>query len=200
MNANDIRICFIGDSYVQGTGDDECLGWAGRLCTSARRAGHNITYYNLGVRRETSTDITRRWLAECEPRLLPDTENYVVFSFGANDVSLVDGQQRIDEADTLANLRALLASAGNRYRTLVVGPPPTADDDHNARLARLSEHMRDMAVQLGIPYVATLPALLDDRIWRDEVRDNDGAHPRAAGYARIAALIAASPAWWFGIR
>jgi lysophospholipase L1-like esterase len=65
----DIRICFVGDSYVQGTGDDECLGWAGRLCASARRAGHNITYYNLGVRRETSTDITRRWLAECEPRL-----------------------------------------------------------------------------------------------------------------------------------
>jgi lysophospholipase L1-like esterase len=198
MNANDIRICFIGDSYVQGTGDDECLGWTGRLCASAPRAGHDITYYNLGVRRETSTDIARRWLAECEPRLLPATENYVVFSFGANDLSLVDGQQRVSEADTLANLRALLDSASNRYRTLVVGPPPAVDDDHNARLARLSERMQDVAIRLGVPYVATLPALIDDRIWLDEVRDNDGAHPRAAGYARLARIVAASGAWWFG--
>jgi acyl-CoA thioesterase-1 len=60
MNAPDIRICFIGDSYVHGTGDDDCLGWAGRLCAAARRAGHNVTYYNLGVRRETSADIACR--------------------------------------------------------------------------------------------------------------------------------------------
>ena len=198
MNANDIRICFLGDSYVQGTGDDECLGWAGRLCASARHAGHNITYYNLGVRRETSTDIARRWLAECEPRLLPASENYLVFSFGANDVSLVDGQQRVRKDDTIANLHAMLDNARTRYRTLMVGPPPAADADHNARLARLSERMCDVTIRLGVPYVATLPALIDDRIWRDEVRDNDGAHPRAAGYARLARIVAASGAWWFG--
>ena len=198
MNANDIRICFIGDSYVQGTGDDECLGWTGRLCASARRAGHNITYYNLGIRRETSTDIARRWLAECEPRLLPASENYLVFSFGANDVSLVDDQQRVCEDDTIANLHAMLVNARTRYRTLMVGPPPADDADHNARLARLSERMCDVAGRLGVPYVATLPALVDDRIWLDEVRDNDGAHPRAAGYARLARIVAASGAWWFG--
>ena len=198
MNKPDIRICFVGDSYVQGTGDDECLGWAGRLCASARRAGHNITYYNLGVRRETSTDIARRWLAECAPRLLPASENYLVFSFGANDVSLGDGQQRVRGDDTIANLHAMLDNARTRYRTLMVGPPPAADDDHNARLARLSERMHGVAVRLGVPYVATLPALIDDRIWLDEVRDNDGAHPRAAGYARLARVVAASGAWWFG--
>lgn len=198
MDASDIRICFIGDSYVQGTGDDECLGWAGRLCVSARRAGHNLTHYNLGVRRETSTDIARRWQAECDPRLLPTTENYVVFSFGANDVAQVDGVQRVAEDKTLANLRTLLDTAKTRYHTLVVGPPPDADDAHNARLARLSERMHDMTVRLGVPYVATLPALLDDRLWHDEVRGNDGAHPRAAGYARLAQIVAASGAWWFG--
>jgi lysophospholipase L1-like esterase len=29
---NDIRICFVGDSFVNGTGDETALGWAGRLC------------------------------------------------------------------------------------------------------------------------------------------------------------------------
>lgn len=31
----DIRICFIGDSLVNGTGDEAALGWAGRLCAMA---------------------------------------------------------------------------------------------------------------------------------------------------------------------
>ena len=59
-----MRICFIGDSFVNGTGDDACLGWAGRLCRDARAAGREVTYYNLGVRRNTSADIARRWRAE----------------------------------------------------------------------------------------------------------------------------------------
>lgn len=197
MNCPDIRICFIGDSYVQGTGDDDCLGWVGRLCASARSAGHNLTAYNLGVRRESSTDIARRWLTECEPRLRPGTENYVVFSFGANDVTQVEGRQRVSEDGTLDNLRTLLDVASTRYHTLVVGSPPAADPEHNARLSQLSERMCEVTVELGVPYVATFPILIDDRTWLDEVRGNDGAHPRAAGYTRLAQIVAASGAWWF---
>jgi lysophospholipase L1-like esterase len=198
MNSPDIRICFFGDSYVHGTGDADCLGWAGRLCAAARRAGHNLTYYNLGVRRETSADIARRWLAECEPRLLPDTQNHVVFSFGANDVSLVDGRQRVGTDETLGHLRAMLEEARVRYRMLVVGPPPAGDAEHDARLASLSARMQDVAAALGVPFVATLPSLVNDRAWLDEVRHSDGYHPGSAGYARLAAIVAVSGGWWFG--
>jgi len=200
MISSDIRICFLGDSYVQGTGDEECLGWAGRLCAHARHAGHNITYYNLGVRRETSVDIARRWLAECEPRLLPISENYVVFSFGANDVSLIDGQRRVAEDETLAHLQTMLQAAKKRYRVLMVGSPPAADDEHNRRLGHLSGRMERVASEQDIPWIATLPALINDVSWRNEVRGHDGAHPRAAGYARLARLVAASSHWWFGDR
>lgn len=61
MRDEDLRICFVGDSYVNGTSDPDCLGWAGRVAVVARRKGYNFTYYNLGVRRETSTDIAKRW-------------------------------------------------------------------------------------------------------------------------------------------
>jgi lysophospholipase L1-like esterase len=198
MDTPDNRICFIGDSYVQGTGDDDCLGWVGRVCASARRAGHSITAYNLGVRRETSADIMRRWQAECGPRLLPTTKNHVVFSLGANDVSVIDGRQRVAENDTLANLRAILNAATPHYRTLVVGPPPAVDPEHNARLAQLSVRMQAVAAALAVPYIETLPALVDDRAWRDEVRGNDGSHPRAGGYTRLAEIVAVSGLWWFG--
>lgn len=198
MHANDIRICFIGDSYVQGTGDPACLGWVGRLCARARQAGHNITAYNLGVRRETSRDIAQRWLAECACRLPVTTDNYVVFSFGANDVTIENGASRIVEMETLANLRTMLAAAQQRYHTLLIGPPAAHDDAHNARLEQLSERMGEVAAQLGVPYLALLPLLIDNQQWRDEVRNNDGAHPQASGYAQLADLVAASGAWWFG--
>ena len=194
---NDIRICFIGDSYVQGTGDDDCLGWSGRLCVNARRAGHNLTGYNLGVRRETSTDIARRWLGECTARLPATTENHVVFSFGLNDVTLENGAPRVTESEALANLRAMLAAAKPRYRTLVIGPVAVPDVERNAALLRLSDGMAEVAASLGISYLALFPHFVNDAQWLDEVHQNDGAHPRASGYAKIAALIEAWPQWWF---
>ena len=58
-----VRICFFGESFVNGTGDPECLGWTGRICVDANKKGYDITYYNLGVRRETSTDLEKRMVA-----------------------------------------------------------------------------------------------------------------------------------------
>ena len=43
-----MRICFIGDSFVNGTGDDDALGWPGRVVSMARSKGLDVTYYNLG--------------------------------------------------------------------------------------------------------------------------------------------------------
>ena len=63
------RVCFIGDSFVLGVGDPDGLGWSGRIAAAARRRGIDITAYNLGVRRETTADIARRWQAEVAPRL-----------------------------------------------------------------------------------------------------------------------------------
>jgi hypothetical protein len=34
----EIRICFIGESFVNGTGDPEFLGWTGRVCRHAEFA------------------------------------------------------------------------------------------------------------------------------------------------------------------
>lgn len=57
----DVRICFVGDSFMQGTCDPDCLGWPGRVCRAAIQSGVGMTCYNLGVRRDTSADILRRW-------------------------------------------------------------------------------------------------------------------------------------------
>ncbi len=69
-----LRICFIGDSFVNGTGDPTCLGWTGRICAAAIARGHDVTHYNLGIRRQTSTDIQARWQEEVSLRLPPTPE------------------------------------------------------------------------------------------------------------------------------
>ena len=58
-----MRLCVFGDSFVNGTGDPERLGWLGRAGAGAR----DVTVYNLGMRGDTSADIRGRWRAETGP-------------------------------------------------------------------------------------------------------------------------------------
>lgn len=190
-------MCFVGDSFVQGTGDEHALGWVGRLYAAAAARGWAVTGYNLGVRGETSADIRRRWEAECRPRLPESCDARVVFSFGVNDTTLDGGRPRLTHDETMENARAILEKARARYSTLLVGPPPTADDGQNALVARLSAALAELAGQLDGPFIELYEPLSTDERYRGEIADGDGAHPSAAGYARIAAVVEASPKWWF---
>jgi lysophospholipase L1-like esterase len=184
-------VCFVGDSFVQGTGDEHALGWVGRLCAAADARGWAVTGYNLGVRRETSADIRRRWEVECRPRLPAGCDARLVFSFGVNDTTLEGGRPRVPHDETIENGRAILEAARARYSTLLVGPPLTAEDGQNALVARL------LAGQLEVPFIELYEPLSTDERYRREIAEGDGAHPGAAGYARIAAVVEASPRWWF---
>ncbi|MFF4606521.1 GDSL-type esterase/lipase family protein [Streptomyces sp. NPDC001339] len=91
----DLRICFIGDSFVQGIGDPEHRGWVGRVLAVTRG---DITAFNLGIRRDTSEDVLRRCWREALPRTLPGADNRLVISFGSNDTVQEDGTVRTDLA------------------------------------------------------------------------------------------------------
>ena len=156
-----------------------------------------MTGYNLGVRRETSADIRRRWEAECRPRLPAGCDARVVFSFGVNDTTLEGGRPRVPHDEAIENARAILEAARARYAALLVGPPPTADDGQNALVARLSAALAELAGQLDVPFIELYEPLSRDERYRREMAEGGGAHPGAAGYARIAAVVEASPRWWF---
>ena len=197
MAVTDIRICFIGDSFVNGTGDPLCLGWTGRVCTTAIQRGYPLTYYNLGIRRETTADIAARWREECARRLPPTMDGRVVLSFGANDTTIEQGRQRLSLDATLHHLRAIVQDAQRHYPTLLVGPPPVAEAAHNARIVALCHAMAAVAQELGVPYLPVCERLIQAQTWVQEAAQSDGAHPRQGGYAELAALVQAWPAWWF---
>ncbi len=197
MKDQDLRICFVGDSYTNGTSDPEYLGWTGRLAVAAQQKGYNLTYYNLGVRRETSTDIVQRWERETQSRFPSSSIPFVVFSFGANDTSLDGGQPRVAETQSIANAQAILRTAKQRYSVAMIGPPPSADAAHNMRTHWLSARFAEVATNEGVPFLSVFDQLAEDVVWMSEVHAGDGAHPGAAGYTRLATLVEAWPGWWF---
>ena len=190
-----MRICFIGDSFVTGAFDDECLGWAGRICAWARVRSHDVTAYNLGVRGETSLQIAKRWRSEAEVRQSPQQEGRLVFEFGVNDAREVNGKRQIEAGQSLAAAREILAAASVWKPTLMIGPPPGADAARNDRVSELSQKVAKLSGQLGIPYFDSFTALLDSPTFVASTTTIDGTHPGAGGYAEWARLIDQWPAW-----
>ena len=190
-----MRLCFIGDSFVNGTGDPDCLGWVGRICAAARRRGHDLTAYNLGIRRDTSADIAARWQEEALRRLPAGMDCRLVFSFGANDCVVEAGGPRVAPAQSLASAGAILDTARRWHPTLMLGPPPLAMDGTRARLGDLSYAFAGLASELDIPYFVLFTPLSAAPLWHKESAAGDGAHPGAAGYVLIAELVEQWPAW-----
>ncbi len=191
----ELRICFVGESLVNGTGDSECLGWAGRICQDAFSKGFDITYYNLGVRRETSTELRKRWLQEVSYRLPQQYNGKVVFSFGANDTTIENGKTRVSLQDSITNLRDILSIAKDLYPVLVVSAPPIDDEEQNKRISELSQEFAQVCNKFNVPYLDVFPQLLKSDSWMNEVKKYDGAHPRAAGYQVFAEIIKNWQGW-----
>ena len=208
----EIRVCFIGDSLVLGTGDDDFLGWPGRIMQREREAGHNVTLYNTGIRGDTTTMIEPRWRAEAEARLPKENPGALVFSFGCNDMAMQNGELRNAPEVAVASARRMISEAKDWLPTLWIGPPPVNDDDmpfssapgrerflSSSRNVQLSDMFQDVAAELGVPYLDLFSLLAANSEWPKFYVKGDGVHPTREGYATIAEHIIGWDAWrkWF---
>jgi acyl-CoA thioesterase-1 len=191
-----MRICFVGDSMTNGTGDHEHLGWVGRVLQDERKRRPELTGYNLGVRRDRSDQIRAHWKSEVERRLPAEYEGRVVFSFGVNDAA-----QERDPALTMADAEAMLAEAKARWPVFMIGAVPMPDEAIRLRSRALDQAYGPLCARLGVPFLSVFDELMAPPVWLDEARAGDGAHPGAAGYTRMSELILASPVWrkWMAI-
>lgn len=172
------------------------LGWGGRLCAAAHSRGIPVTYYNLGIRRNTSRDILQRWETECALRLPDACDGRIVLSCGVNDTVIENGSVRVHPDESCANVREILRGA-KKYKILMLGPPPVDEDEQNERIASLSQAYAQEAKALGVPYIDLFSPLARDAAYRREVLNNDGSHPKSGGYAKMAQVVSLSPHWWF---
>ena len=193
-----MRVCFFGDSFVNGTGDDDGLGWVGRVVASGRRGGKDLTAYNLGIRRDTSADVAARWLQEARLRLSAEDDGGLVFSFGTNDcVSTdLDDRPRVTSAESLSNAKTILNAARDWLPTLMIGPSSVAGEpDVNDRIGALSADYAKLCERLGIPYLEVCRLTLTSPMWVEEALAGDGAHPNRGGYALLANAVSDWPPW-----
>ncbi len=185
----DVRVCFFGDSLTAGVGDPTGAGWVGPVSTAARARGVDLTAYGLGVRRDTSVDIARRWLGEARLRHRDGDRYGVVFACGTNDVVEQGGRRRVARERSLALLGDVLDDAHVAgWSALVVGPPPAQDPRTSARAADLAAGMAGVCAGRDMPFVDP-GVLAGDPVWTAEVAAGDAFHPSTAGYARLAAVI-----------
>jgi acyl-CoA thioesterase I len=188
-----LRLCFFGDSFINGTGDSTGLGWVGRACAAQRTASRDLTIYNLGVRGDTAAQINQRWQAEAQARLdgVAAAQRRLIFSFGANDSA-----QDIPPQHSLAEAEALLRAAQAYARTVFIGPAPIVDDAAaDRRIASLCEDFAALAARLDLPYLPIHAFLRQHRSWMDEAGAGDGAHPNAGGYGALADFIQRWAPW-----
>ncbi|MCJ9429826.1 GDSL-type esterase/lipase family protein [Kordiimonas marina] len=183
-----MKIAFFGDSFTQGVGDPDGLGWAGRLGKA-----QGFTVANFGVQGDTGTDILARWRGQAEGAH-PDR---IVFCFGANDCLLTENKRiRVGQVDRLRIAKTLMVDAGKMAPVLFVSPFPVADDA--AATNRIGEMARQLITFTRLhktPYVNIFDAVMASDIWRQEALAGDGAHPGAGGYGLVVDLIAQSPVW-----
>lgn len=197
MRRGDHRICFVGDSFVQGTGDTAGGGWVRRVAAAAVAAGYDITAYKLGVRRDTSADIAARWQAECDARLRAECSPYLVFSFGANDMTADGEVLRVPMPASVENFRSIVGEARSRCPTLVIGPLPVGDAAQDTRIIALCATYALLAAEIGVPYLPLAESLAKDPAWTRAVAAGDGTHPDGSGYGLIAEHVLQWAAWWF---
>lgn len=182
-----MQMIFIGDSLTAGYGDTEGLGWAGRLAVAAMRAGNDLTWYNLGIRANTSTDIRQRCGEELGRRTMEGPMR-TVLSMGAADIARGVPFETTDE-----NARTLLDDLTQVGPVLLIGPPPALRDGYEPAAARLDELFSTLARERGIPYGSSLHLLRDRPGYLEGLKQGDGIHPDAAGYALWAELLLADP-------
>ncbi|MGY1652296.1 GDSL-type esterase/lipase family protein [Geodermatophilus sp. SYSU D01119] len=186
----DLRLCLVGDSFTAGVGDGTGAGWVGPVLAALRDDGVDVTGYPLGVRRETSLDIARRWYPEVRARLRDGTDHRVVLSLGANDVSAPDGRRRVPQERTLEVLAGMLDEAhAAGWPAFVTGPPPGPDDGWTERALALSAAMAEVATSRGVPFADLAAPLAGDPAWAEAVRAGDGVHPDERGYRLLTAVV-----------
>ena len=192
MARPDLRVCFLGDSFTLGTGDDDGLGWVGRVHATERGRGIDLTAYNLGVRGQTGAEIAARGPREIDERILGKGDRRgVVISFGTNDIRM----DRLIE-ETASALELILRAADRRgYDAFVMSTPHAAEPELDALRAELNVHLETTARRREVPFLDIRERLTDWSAWHRGALEGDGVHPGSEGYAAVAAVFATWGPW-----
>lgn len=162
----DALVLAFGDSLTHGTGAPAAASYPDVLAGLLDRS-----VINAGVPGEVSAEGRERL-----PALLEDHQpSLVILLHGGNDLL-----RRKDQAETAANLRAMIAMARSAGAEVVLLGVPKP-----GLFLTAADFYGDLAEELRLPYDGdTLPKLLGDANLK-----SDAVHLNAAGYRRLAEAV-----------
>ena len=190
---------FFGDSVTLGVNDAQAGGWVARFAGLAGQGGLNVppdTFYNMGVRKNSSRAILARWEAEYQARAMEGAPAHFLFCCGTVDMAAPNSRPNVPVGESAANVREMLQKASELGRVLLVSAPPVKDDEHDQRLEALCTAYAAIARAVGVPFVDIYHPLKEAGYVDDLA---DGVHPGPEGNAMIARLLAeneAVQAWY----
>ena len=182
----DIRICFVGDSFVNGTGDEAALGWAGRPVCCRQCAQHTCFL----LQPWDSARHEQRYSASLEERMCPAAARFLRWSRshlvwrqryghrergGSSRISLRPARTCDRSCAAQAIHRAYGGSAARHRRRT------ERKNQKRSRLPLLARHKR-LESRISISFLLFARMMPIKR----EVSRNDGSHPRGEGYSKMA--------------
>ena len=185
---------FFGDSVTLGVNDAPAGGWVARLAGKAADRGLSVppdTFYNLGVRKNSSRDILARWESEYKARAIEGCPATLVFCFGTVDMAAPHAVPNVPVGESAANAREMLAKAKEHGSVILVSAPPVKDEEHCQRIEALCTAYASIAKAVDVPFVDIFHPLLELGYVDDLA---DGVHPGPRGNEMIADLLADSEA------
>ena len=190
---------FFGDSVTLGVNDAAAGGWVARLAGKAAAAGLSVppdTFYNMGVRRNSSRMILDRWEHEFKARTMDGVPSFLLFCFGTVDMAAPKGTPNIAIGESAANAREILMKAKTYGATAMISAPPVAETEHCLRLESLCTAYSAICSTIEVPFVDIFHPLLKSGYVQDL---SDGVHPGPSGNEMIASALLAAPALqsWF---
>lgn len=203
------RICFIGDSIVEGLGDETGLGWSGRLAEAHRNSDNPFIPFYLGVRGQTLAQIADRAKEECKVRITDKENDLIVLGSGLNDIARVDGEPRTSPDSVIDTFAYLIDELNNLCKLIVVSPFPVYEslmpfyssisdlhlDFQNKDIKEFSKEYCNICGSKDIPYLNLFDELNKNDDYQNGLKLNDGLHSNAEGYQAVANLIQNWTVW-----
>ena len=181
---------FFGDSITLGVNDNEQPGgYVSRLALLAAAdkafAMPPATFYNLGARRQTLSQIEARFEQEYTARLMPGIRSRLAFCTGTVDI-----KGGADPVQLSRDVLRLVTRAKDIAPTLFICPFPVADETSNKALATFAALAKEACRSLNVPCINIFDALLAQDFCS---LLTDAVHPGPQGNALIARLLWAQP-------
>lgn len=185
------RICVFGDSIVWGSRDSIGGGWADRLKKYFQESDMDYSIYNLGVSGDNSSDLLKRFEAECEVR----QPEIIIIAIGINDAQYIvtNNNQRIPLKKYESNLAEFIKISKKftdkilfinsiKVEELKVTPIPWDENKekyyYNKNIKKYNEKLKEFCKNNSLLEIEMFDLLKDDDL-------EDGLHPNSKGHEKM---------------